>query len=61
MKARIEAERLPAGEDPDFHLKLGRGAPHRHRVHRPAAGPSADVRSPGTLTALDRLEGIGVE
>ena len=26
MKARIEAERLPAGEDPDFHLKLGRGS-----------------------------------
>jgi len=26
MKARIEAERIPLGEDPDFHLKLGRGS-----------------------------------
>jgi len=25
MKARIERERLPATDDPDFHLKLGRG------------------------------------
>ena len=26
LKARMEHERLPAGEDPDFHLKLGRGS-----------------------------------
>jgi [glutamine synthetase] adenylyltransferase / [glutamine synthetase]-adenylyl-L-tyrosine phosphorylase len=26
MKARIERERIPAGEDPQFHLKLGRGS-----------------------------------
>ena len=26
MKARIERERMPAGEDPAFHLKLGRGS-----------------------------------
>lgn len=26
MKARIERERIPAQEDPDFHLKLGRGS-----------------------------------
>ncbi|MGH9061557.1 MAG: bifunctional [glutamine synthetase] adenylyltransferase/[glutamine synthetase]-adenylyl-L-tyrosine phosphorylase, partial [Acidimicrobiales bacterium] len=25
-KARIERERIPAGEDPQFHLKLGRGS-----------------------------------
>ncbi|MDX1469257.1 MAG: bifunctional [glutamine synthetase] adenylyltransferase/[glutamine synthetase]-adenylyl-L-tyrosine phosphorylase, partial [Acidimicrobiia bacterium] len=25
IKARVEAERIPAGEDPDFHLKLGPG------------------------------------
>ncbi len=25
LKARIERERIPAGDDPDFHLKLGRG------------------------------------
>ena len=26
MKARIEQERIPPGEDPQFHLKLGRGS-----------------------------------
>jgi glutamate-ammonia-ligase adenylyltransferase len=26
MKARMERERIPAGEDPEFHLKLGRGS-----------------------------------
>jgi glutamate-ammonia-ligase adenylyltransferase len=26
MKARVERERIPAREDPDFHLKLGRGS-----------------------------------
>ena len=26
MKARIESERIPPGEDPQFHLKLGRGS-----------------------------------
>ncbi len=26
MKARVERERIPAGEDPLFHLKLGRGS-----------------------------------
>lgn len=25
IKARVESERIPAGEDPDFHLKLGPG------------------------------------
>jgi glutamate-ammonia-ligase adenylyltransferase len=25
IKARVEKERIPPGEDPDFHLKLGRG------------------------------------
>src|SRR5690606_23925201 len=25
MKARIEKQRIPIGEDPDFHLKLGPG------------------------------------
>src|SRR5690606_34665839 len=25
MKARIEKQRIPPGEDPDFHLKLGPG------------------------------------
>ena len=26
IKARVEVERIPVGEDPDFHLKLGKGS-----------------------------------
>jgi glutamate-ammonia-ligase adenylyltransferase len=59
MKARIEAERLPAGEDPDFHLKLGRGALVDIEFTVQLLALRHDVRSPATLTALDRLEGIG--
>ena len=32
MKARIERERIPARDDPEFHLKLGRGVALRRRV-----------------------------
>jgi len=60
MKARIERERIPPREDPEFHLKLGRGSLSdiewtaqllqlRHRV--PATG---------TMAALDALTGRGV-
>ena len=59
MKARIEAERLPAGEDPDFHLKLGRGSLTDIEFTVQLLALAHDVRSPATLTALDRLEGIG--
>ena len=37
MKARIERERIPPGEDPQFHLKLGKRLALRRRVHRAAA------------------------
>lgn len=59
MKARIEAERLPAGEDPDFHLKLGRGSLTDIEFTVQLLALAHDVRSPATLTALDRLEGVG--
>jgi len=60
LKARIERERIPPGDDPDFHLKLGRGSLSdvewtvqllqlRHRV----------FGLPGTLQALDALEQAG--
>ena len=60
MKARIERERIPTREDPQFHLKLGRGSLSdvewtvqllqlRHRI--PCAG---------TMAALDELEGRGL-
>jgi len=60
IKARIERERIPATDDPDFHLKLGRGGLSdvewtvqllqlRHRVWG----------QPGTLAALAALAGGG--
>ncbi|HZQ58606.1 MAG TPA: bifunctional [glutamine synthetase] adenylyltransferase/[glutamine synthetase]-adenylyl-L-tyrosine phosphorylase [Acidimicrobiales bacterium] len=60
LKARIERERIPRGDDPDFHLKLGRGGladvewtvqllQMRHRL----------FGFPGTLAALDALVAAG--
>ena len=46
MKVRIEQERIAPGEDPEFHLKLGRGSLVRHRVHR-AAAPAPPPRAAG--------------
>lgn len=61
IKARVEAERIPAGEDPDFHLKLGPGGLSdveflvqllqlRHGGDRP------ELRVPGTFPALEALK-----
>ena len=60
IKARIERERVPPGEDPQFHLKLGRGSLSdieftvqllqlQHGADRP------DLRVPGTIAALEQL------
>jgi [glutamine synthetase] adenylyltransferase / [glutamine synthetase]-adenylyl-L-tyrosine phosphorylase len=60
IKARVEKERIPPGEDPDFHLKLGQGSLSdiefltqilqiQHGFDMPA------LRVPGTLDALGRL------
>jgi glutamate-ammonia-ligase adenylyltransferase len=60
IKARVEKERIPPGEDPDFHLKLGKGSLSdiefltqflqiRHGFGLP------ELRVPGTLDALARL------
>jgi glutamate-ammonia-ligase adenylyltransferase len=60
IKARVEKERIPPGEDPDFHLKLGKGSLSdvefltqllqiRHGFDL------ADLRVPGTLEALGCL------
>jgi glutamate-ammonia-ligase adenylyltransferase len=59
MKARIEQERIPAGDDPQFHLKLGRGSLSDvewtvqllQLVHR--------VPGPGTMAALRDLGAAG--
>ena len=63
MKVRIEQERIPPGEDPQFHLKLGRGslsdieftvqlAQLEHGAHHPS------VRTPETMIALDALVAV---
>lgn len=65
IKARVETERIPPGEDPDFHLKLGPGGLSdvefatqllqlRHGGSRP------ELRVQGTLPALRRLREAGV-
>ncbi|MGH9052001.1 MAG: bifunctional [glutamine synthetase] adenylyltransferase/[glutamine synthetase]-adenylyl-L-tyrosine phosphorylase, partial [Acidimicrobiia bacterium] len=60
MKARIEAERIDPGEDPDFHLKLGPGGlvdvefvTQLHQLLH--GGRIPELRVGGTLEALDAL------
>jgi len=60
VKLRVEQERIPPGEDPQFHLKLGKGAltdveftVQLLQLQHGAAHP--DVRSPGTIDGLRRL------
>lgn len=65
MKARIERERIPPGEDPQFHLKLGRGSLSDveftvqllQLVH---GGEHPDLRVAGTIDALQRLRAYEV-
>ena len=59
MKARIEAERIPFGEDPDFHLKLGRGSLSDIEFTAQLLQLAHAVAAPGTLDALNRLTEIG--
>lgn len=56
MKARVERERIPAGEDPQFHLKLGRGSLSDVEFTAQMLQLRAGVRATGTLQALDALE-----
>ena len=59
MKARIERERIPPGEDPEFHLKLGRGSLSDVEWTVQLAQLRTGVRSPSTMGALDALEQDG--
>ena len=56
MKARIERERLPAGDDPQFHLKLGRGSLSDVEWTAQLLQLQHGVRSQGTMAALRALE-----
>ncbi len=60
MKARIERERIPPGDDPQLHLKLGRGSlsdveftVQLEQLRHGGALP--DLRTPETSEALDAL------
>ncbi len=59
MKARIERERMPAGDDPQFHLKLGRGSLSDVEWTTQLLQLRHRVASPGTMAALRELEEAG--
>ena len=59
MKARIERERLPAGDDPQFHLKLGRGSLSDVEFTVQLLQLRHRVRATGTMAALDALGAAG--
>ena len=60
MKARVERERIPPGEDPQFHLKLGRGSLSDVEWTAQLLQLQHGVRATGTMQALDALAEAGV-
>lgn len=58
-KARVERERIPAGEDPEYHLKLGRGSLSDVEWTTQLLQLEHGVESPGTLRALEALRELG--
>jgi glutamate-ammonia-ligase adenylyltransferase len=62
MKARIERERIPVGEDPAFHLKLGHGSLGdveftTQLLQMLHGGADPGLRIPGTIAAIDAMRG----
>lgn len=55
MKARIERERIPTGEDPAFHLKLGRGSLSDIEFTAQLLQLRHGVAATSTVDALERL------
>jgi [glutamine synthetase] adenylyltransferase / [glutamine synthetase]-adenylyl-L-tyrosine phosphorylase len=60
MKARIERERIPPGEDPQFHLKLGRGSLSDieflvQLLQLEHGGSDPRLRARGTIAAIQAL------
>ena len=55
MKARIERERIPVGEDPQFHLKLGRGSLSDVEFTAQLLQLRHGVEATGTIPALEAL------
>jgi glutamate-ammonia-ligase adenylyltransferase len=59
MKARIERERVPTGEDAEFHLKLGPGSLSDVEWTVQLLQLQTGVRAEGTLDALGGLMAAG--
>jgi len=59
MKARIERERMPHGEDPQFHLKLGRGSLSDVEFTAQLLQLQHRVAATGTMAALEALDRAG--
>jgi glutamate-ammonia-ligase adenylyltransferase len=59
IKARVENERIPANEDPQYHLKLGRGTLSDVEFCVQLLQLEHEVREPGTVKALDALRTAG--
>jgi glutamate-ammonia-ligase adenylyltransferase len=59
MKARIERERIPAGEDPQFHLKLGKGSLSDVEWTVQLLQLRHGVVGAGTMDTLAELEATG--
>jgi glutamate-ammonia-ligase adenylyltransferase len=59
-KARVERERIPAGEDPQFHLKLGRGSLWDIEWTVQLLQLQHGIRATGTMDGLDRLARAGL-
>ncbi|HET9091590.1 MAG TPA: bifunctional [glutamine synthetase] adenylyltransferase/[glutamine synthetase]-adenylyl-L-tyrosine phosphorylase [Acidimicrobiales bacterium] len=59
LKARAERERIPAGEDPQFHLKLGRGSLSDVEWTVQLLQLRSGVRSPSTRRALGLVTEAG--
>jgi glutamate-ammonia-ligase adenylyltransferase len=60
IKARIEHERIPAGEDPRFHLKLGRGSLSDVEWTAQLLQLQHGVQGEGTIGVLNKLEAAGI-
>jgi glutamate-ammonia-ligase adenylyltransferase len=59
IKARVERERIPSGDDPQFHLKLGRGSLSDVEFTAQLLQLQHGVRANGTMEALQELEEAG--
>jgi glutamate-ammonia-ligase adenylyltransferase len=59
LKARMERERIPRNEDPNFHLKLGPGSLSDVEWTVQLLQLQHSTKGPNTLRSLDRLHDLG--